>query len=321
MIYHRDDCFADTLRRDMVSALLERIQRETIKMTKDGFSDADTVPESVEELPDIPYINRSGVPLAMDICKPRVPEGTELPVIVTVHGGGLVIGNRKLSRMFNRTLAEKGYLVFSIEYRLVPRANICEQLDDVCAGLDFIGRKLPEFDVDFTRMFLVAESAGAYLAAYVAAMKKSKELQEAIGYEPSRITFKALGLISGMFYTNKKDPIGLLLSEQFYGEKRTDDNFLQYMDPERPEILNNLPPTFLITSYGDFLNNYTLEYHKALKKAGKTTHLVYYGEKELRHAFVSVNPEHPQSLDAIERMTSWFEDVAASNVKSPKNNE
>ena len=82
-----------------------------------------------------------------------------------------------VSKVRLRTLAEKGYLVFSIEYRLVPRANVCEQLDDVCAGMDLIGKKLVDFNVDFTRIFLVSESAGAYLATYVAAMKNSKKLQ------------------------------------------------------------------------------------------------------------------------------------------------
>ena len=323
MLFFQKGSFADTLRHDMVSTLLERFQRDSMKIAQELFhaTDTVTVPENVEEILDNAYINRNGVPLAMDIFKPRVPEGTELPVIVTIHGGGLVMGDRKLSRKFNCALAEKGYLVFSVEYRLVPRANVCEQLDDVCAGLDFIGRKLPEFDVDFTRMFLVAESAGAFLAAYVAAMKHSKKLQEAIGYEPSRMTFKALGLLSGMFYTNKKDPIGVILSEQFYGDKRTDENFLQYTDPEHPEILNNLPPAFLITSNGDFLNTYTLEYHKALEKAGRTTHLVYYGEKELGHAFPAIHTEHPQSRDAIDRMTDWFESIAAREKKQTKKAE
>ena len=133
----------------------------------------------VEELLNRPYMNRDEVPLAMDIFKPEMPEGTELPVIVVIHGGGLVVGDRKISRRYSKALASRGYLVFSIEYRLAPRANSAEQLDDVCAGLDLVGRELVNFDVDFSRIFLTAESAGAYLAVYAAAMKKSEKLQNA----------------------------------------------------------------------------------------------------------------------------------------------
>ena len=171
-----------------------------------------------------------------------------------------------------------------------------------------------DYEVDFTRMFLVAESAGAFLAIYVAAMKGSLSLQKAIGYEPTKMRFTALGLISGMFYTNRPDPIGLLLSEQFFGDKSTDKNFLKYTNPEHSEIVDNLPPVFFITSRGDFLNNYTLMYHKKLKKSGKTTKLIYYGEENLGHAFVTMKPWLKKSQDAIDKMIDWFEEQAAQKA-------
>ncbi len=273
----------------------------------------DEVPPNVEESLNFPYINRAGVPLAMDIFKPVGSEydGKELPVIVSIHGGGLVTGDRKISLKLGREMASRGYLVFAIEYRLAPRATICEQLDDVCAGMDYVGKKIVEYDVDPTRIFLTADSGGAFLAIYTAAMKRSKKLQDAIGYKPSRMTFKALGLSGGMFYTNGDDLLGMLLAEQFYGDKFDDKKFLQYMNPEHPEIINNLPPTFLVTARGDFLNNYTLMFHKALKNAGKTTKLLYYGESDLFHTFNFSRPYLPQSKDANDKMVKFFEEQAA----------
>ena len=264
----------------------------------------------IEETLNIPYMNRHEMPLGMDIYKPLVPDSLELPVIVTLYGGGLVEGDRKTSRGYARELASRGYLVFAIEYRLVPRVDVTQQLDDVCAGMDLVGRKLVDYNVDFSRVFLTGSSAGAYLAIYVAAMKDSVRLKNAIGYEPSRVRFKAMGVISGMFYTDRSDPIGLILSEQFYGDRRDDPEFLRYCDPEHPEILSHLPPVFLVTSRGDFLNRYTLDFHRALKRAGGTTKLVYYGEKELMHSFVGDHPELEQSRDAIGRMLDWFEEEA-----------
>ena len=292
---YRKEFVCDTIRQEVVRSVLERIQRiqstNIKKRTADSHS-GDTGSErspayQVEEILNNPYMNHSEIPLAMDIFKPVVPKGQELPVIIVIHGGCLVFGDRKISRCFGKALAERGYLVFSIEYRPAPRANTAEQLDDICAGMDLVGRRLPDFDVDFTRMFLAAESAGAFLAIYVAAMKKSKKLQKAIGYEPSRMTFRAAGLISGMFYTHRKDPIGLILSEQFYGRKGTKKSFLK-----------------------DFLNNYTLMFHDVLKKAGRTSRLVYYGEMSLKHAFVVSDPYSKQGVDALDRMTAWFEEQA-----------
>ena len=301
------------VRKELVRILIERVQgmktSEQLKMEiSEPEKQSPKVKYEVEDILNNPYMNRDEVPLAMDIFKPVVPEETELPVIVCIHGGGLVIGDHRMSREYGRALASRGYLVFSIEYRLAPRANACEQLDDVCAGMDYVGRRLVEFNVDFWRMFLTAESAGAFLAIYVAAMKRSKKLQEAIGYEPTRMFFKALGLHCGMFYTDRDDPIGWMLADQFFGEKMADDNFKQYLDPENEEILKNLPPVFLTTSRGDFLNNYTLMYHDALKKAGRPSHLMYFGDDDLGHAFAAVQPYRAASIDAIDRMTDFFEE-------------
>jgi acetyl esterase/lipase/acyl-coenzyme A synthetase/AMP-(fatty) acid ligase len=240
----------------------------------------------------------------MDVFKPIVPEGTELPVIVIIHGGGLFMGDRGLERPYSRLLAHKGYLVFSLEYRLAPKATIGQQLDDVCAGMDIVGSKLVDYDVDFGRIFLMADSAGAYLACYVTAMHESEKLQNIIGYKPSRMVFAAVGFMSGMFYTNK------MLSEQIFGDKRDDKKFLKYMNPEHPEIVKNLPPAFLLTSCGDSFNNFSLRFNKALKKAGRVSKLLYLGDEELQHVFTITNPEHPRSIEATDKMLAWFEEQA-----------
>ena len=306
---------------DVIRRLGTRVALEFIQGIRTQAVDPGPIPENVEESLNNPYINREGIPLAMDIFKPIGPEydGKELPVIVSIHGGGLVTGDRKISLQICRELASRGYLVFALEYRLAPRATVCEQFDDVCAGMDLVGRKLVRYDVDFSRIFMIADSAGALLAIYTASMKNSTKLQEAIGYEPSRMVFRALGLSCGMFYTNRNDILGQMLSEQFYGDKLDDENFLQYMNPEHPEIVNNLPPTILITSRGDFLNNYTVMYEKALKKAGNTTKMLYYPGKELTHTFNFSKPWLPESKDANDKMLAFFEEQADIGREKYKN--
>ena len=69
-------------------------------------------PYNVEEILNQTYLNRQEDPLAADIFKPEVEKDKEMPVIVTIHGGGLVERDRKITRDFNRVLAGHGYLVF-----------------------------------------------------------------------------------------------------------------------------------------------------------------------------------------------------------------
>lgn len=307
------DGIGKILTRELIRAMLERAQSMNIEKMMKVFGASDAVMyDDVEETLNVAYVNREEVALAMDIFKPKVKEGTELPVIITIHGGGLFVGDRGLERPYSRFLAHRGYLVFSLEYRLAPKADLCQQLDDVCAGMDVVGRMLVDFDVDFNRIFLVADSAGAFLGAYVSAMHDSVKLQKAIGHKPSRMVLAAVGFLSGMFYTTK------MLQDQIYGDKRYDKNFLKYMNTEHPEIVNNLPPAFLLTSCGDTFNNYSIKYHKALKKAGRTSKLLYFGDEELQHIFPISNPEHPKSIEGTDRMLAWFEEQAALRVMKRK---
>lgn len=263
--------------------------------------------DGLREHKDIPYRNRSGKELLMDIFEPNVPKGTELPVIVNIHGGGLIDGNKNLSVGFCRRLAKHGYLVFSLEYRLIPAVRVYEQFDDVCAGMDCVGRKLVDFDVDFTRIYMVAESAGAYLATYVAAMKKSKALQEAIGYKPARMYFKAMGLISGMFYTTRRDSLGWFLSRSIYGKDERSKAMAKYTNPEQPEIIYNIPPCYLITSKADMLERYTLDFAGELGNKGIKHFLRHMGsDPKLIHAFPVLRPDLPESERVIEEIISWF---------------
>ena len=263
--------------------------------------------EGLREHRDIPYNNRSGKELFMDVFEPIVEEGTELPVIVNIHGGGLIGGSKNLSVGFCRQLAKRGYLVFSLEYRLIPAIRVYEQFDDVCAGMDCIGRKLVDFDVDFTRIYMVAESAGAYLATYVAAMKKSKVLQKAIGYQPTTMVFKAMGLISGMFYTTRKDMLGCFLSRSIYGKDARSIAMAEYTNPEHPEIIYNIPPCYLITSKADMLERYTLDFAGELGNKGIEHYLRHMGsDPKLLHAFPVLNASLPESERVIDEIVSWF---------------
>ena len=124
-----------------------------------------------------------------------------------------------------------------------------------------------------------------------------------------------MGLISGMFYTAEDDLLGNLMSDQFFGKMLNDDSFMQYMNPNHPEIMNQMPPTFLITSKGDLLNRYTLEFKKSLNQFNKESHLLYFGNPNLMHSFLSFNPDCPEGVKALDKMLAWFDEKADEAIR------
>ena len=265
-------------------------------------------PLDLDIFADIPYQNHENIPLSMDIYRLKNYGKESMPIILMVHGGGLLVGSRKMPRTVCEALARSGYLVIAPQYRLLSETDAFGAIADLCAGLRTAEQIAPQYGGDPCRLFIIGESAGVFLSVYACAMATSKPLCEAMGFHSANNPVKGLACLSGMFYTAKKDLIGRVYVKDLYGEHRKDSGLMQYMNPEHKEVTENLPPVIMTTSSADFLKRYTLDYAEALKKSGNTVKLLNYGEgKHLIHAFPALSPFLPESVDAMSRILQWFE--------------
>jgi len=265
------------------------------------------IPDGVQEYLDVPFQGAGGVPLAVDIFRAERPEPRPLPVVVMVHGGGLAVGTRKLSRTFCENLAEQGFLVFAPEYRRMTETDVFREIEDVVAAFSCVSGILTEYGGDPDQVAVVSESAGSFLSVYAVAALGSPVLRAAFGLSPVSLRVRALACFSGMFYTTRKDVVGLTYARNLYGDRRKDPSFIQYMNPECPEVMDQLPPVFLVGSDADFLRNYTKRYAAALREAGHPCTLVYYEDnRELTHAFPALKPGIPESRDVLDKLVEWI---------------
>jgi acetyl esterase/lipase len=95
------------------------------------------------------------------------PAGAGLhPVIVWIHGGGLVFGSRAMLPVDENDLfLQAGYIVVSIDYRLAPETKLPTILEDVEDAYHWVREKGPGlFQCNPERLAVVGQSAGAYLA-------------------------------------------------------------------------------------------------------------------------------------------------------------
>jgi acetyl esterase/lipase len=87
------------------------------------------------------------------------------PVLLWIHGGALIMGDRGgVDRRLRAPLLKAGYAIVSIDYRLAPETKlpqIIEDLRDAYTWLHDAGPKL--FNVDTSRIAVAGGSAGGYL--------------------------------------------------------------------------------------------------------------------------------------------------------------
>ena len=265
------------------------------------------LPDDLIFLDDITYTGAGGASLAADIYRPADESADPLPIAVFVHGGGLFVGSRKANRAYAELLAERGYVVFVPEYRLIEATDGIGSISDVCAGLAYLKAYASILGGDLDRILMIGESAGGFLSLYATALMNSPLLQERLGIGAPELSVRGLACFGGMLYTTGFDSIGLVYRRDMYGERLRDESFRELMNPEDPRVESNLPPVFQVTSGADFLKSYTLRFNNALALAGHDHRLVYYPEgKELTHAFPSLRPELPQSKEVLDALDSWF---------------
>ena len=114
---------------------------------------------------DIPYADKGHERQVLDVYAPRGAK--DLPVVVWVHGGGWVTGDKKEVQLKPEVFTDKGFVFVSTNYRLLPAVDMGTIVRDVAKAVGWTHRHIAEHGGDPKRLFVMGHSAGAQLAALV----------------------------------------------------------------------------------------------------------------------------------------------------------
>jgi len=112
--------------------------------------------------PDVTYRTVDGEQLGLDVYQPA-KKGKNRPAVVVVHGGGWTQGDKALFAQQSNQLAERGFVAFSINYRLAPAHPYPAAVDDVEAAVAWVRKHAKEYGIDPTRIGALGGSAGGHL--------------------------------------------------------------------------------------------------------------------------------------------------------------
>lgn len=280
----------------------------------DAKKHAKQTPPEVEMIKDIPYFDDGNFYHMLDVYYPKGTKSSDkLPVIIDIHGGGWMYATKDLNEYYCRALADRGFAVFSISYRLVPDVTVNEQLQDCMTALKWINENMKSYPCDANSVMLTGDSAGGQLSLYSAVLMQSAELRSIFNTVNAELDIDAILLTSPVPYMKDGGAFSIytkLLWGSDYKEKAT----YNFMDID--EIIDyaaQLPPTYLITSSGDSLaNSQTHKTAELLESKGVKTIIKDYDAvdgKKLPHVFSVLFPFDEISIEAIDDAVNFYKET------------
>jgi para-nitrobenzyl esterase len=138
--------------------------------------------------------------LTLNVVTPEAANGEPLPVMVFVHGGGYILGTSATPLYDGATLARRGCVYVSVNYRLgalgcldlssLSTADITFEsnlfLRDLVLALQWVRDNIAEFGGDPKNVTIFGESAGAHAVATMLAVPAAQGLfAQAISESPA----------------------------------------------------------------------------------------------------------------------------------------
>ena len=239
-------------------------------------------PTNVETVENVSYGSCDKWHL-LDLYRPKDAEG-KLPVLLNIHGGAWVYGDKKVYAPYCMYLATQGFAVVNASYRLAPKHTFPAPLEDVGAMVEWVVDHAEEYGLDISNLFFVGDSAGAHLAtAYTAIQLNEAYAKSFPGIKvDERFIPKGLLLNCGVFDMEvewKKQGRALTpFLTDLLGEKPTVESVKQ-MSPAQ-FITSDFPSVHLTTSNGDFLRKHSYRLKEVLEKKSVEVVFKEYGEKK-----------------------------------------
>ena len=123
----------------------------------------------VVRIADVPYAGQQGGDPARQSLDIYLRDGlTDAPVVLYVHGGGWIRGDKARAFFKPAALVPAGYLFASMNYRFHPEASLVEMAQDVATATAWLKLHAAKYGGDATKIVLMGHSAGAHLVSVVA---------------------------------------------------------------------------------------------------------------------------------------------------------
>lgn len=126
----------------------------------------------VERIHAVPFFDDGRNRLCLDVLRERGADFSRearKPALIFVHGGGWVLGHRERQGLpMLHQFAARGWVCFSVDYRLSPGATFPDHVIDVKRAIAWVREHALEYGADPDLIVVSGGSAGGHLASLAA---------------------------------------------------------------------------------------------------------------------------------------------------------
>ncbi|MGO8873151.1 MAG: alpha/beta hydrolase fold domain-containing protein [Acidimicrobiales bacterium] len=215
---------------------------------------------AIRRISNIDYWGDGNYRHKLDLLTRRRVAAASAPVLVYIHGGGWVIGDKRQQGIpMMHELVQRGWLCVAINYRLSPRATWPAHIVDCKRAVAWVREHIAEYGGDPSFIAVSGGSAGGHLSALLALTPNEPEWQP--GFEHLDTSVDACLPFYGVYdMTGARDrfgaygPGGLDLLERLVMKTRHADNLalFQAASPDQ-RVTAEAPPMFVFYGSNDTL--------------------------------------------------------------------
>ena len=194
----------------------------------------------------------------LDIYQPQEEREGGFPVLLQVHGGAWIIGEKEQQgKPLMYHMAQRGWICVAINYRLSPKAVFPDHIIDVKKAIAWIRQNISEYGGNPDFIAITGGSAGGHLSSLASLTPNRREWQP--GFEDIDTTVQAAVPIYGVYDFLDRNNIRSGMSM----ESLLSDKVMQCAPTEKREaweaaspishVSDEAPPMFVIQGTHDTL--------------------------------------------------------------------
>lgn len=259
----------------------------------------------------LPY-GEAGKRNLLDVYEPREKREGGCPVLLQVHGGAWMIGEKEQqAKPLMYHMAERGWVCVAINYRLSPKSAFPAHIIDVKKAIAWVKDNIEKFGGDPNYIAITGGSAGGHLSSLAALTPNRAEWQP--GFEDVDTTVQAAVPFYGVFdFLDRNDIRPGMSMDDILGDRvlqcpRVGNEELWDAASPISHVHEDAPPMFVIQGTHDSLVwvEEARVFVNELRAASKQ--VVAYGELPgAQHAFEifhSVRTDH--TVNAVAQFLEW----------------